>query len=129
METFYHVAGMLGFFLALRSLVMIPPANASTLRTAQIVVAFVAQVVINNTAPEIIDVLGAAFIFLAAVVVTFEIQIYKGFAKCCFCSCCRPQVRATEELVRRATLEDISVEQDIRPQAPGRIRTVSISLS
>ena len=116
---------MLGFFLILRALVMIPPSVAATLRTGQIVVAFVAQVLINNTIPGVVDVLGAAFIFLAAMVVTFEVQIYKGIEKCCFCDCCRPQVSATI----RASEEAINVAEDIRPQAPGRIRTVSHSLS
>ena len=125
MKTFYHVAGLLGFYFTLTSLVMIPPSNVATLRTAQIVVAFVAQVIINNTIPEIIDVLGALFIFLAAVVVTFESQIYEGLVENCPCYCFRPHVRAT--IIE--TEEAINVPQDIRPQAPGRVRVASISLS
>ena len=108
--------------LLFKALVMIPPSTASTLRTAQIIVAFVAQVLINNNIPEIIDVLGAGFIFLAAMMVTFEDQICKGCAKCCPCYCCI-QVRAETREVSSQTAEHI------RPQAPGRIRTVSHSLT
>ena len=103
---------------------MISPSIAAVSRTCQIVVAFVAQVVINKNIPSVIDVLGAAFIFLAALAVTFEDQINKGIAKVC-CPCCRPQARD----IIGATEEAVSVSQDVRPQAPGRIRTVSHSLS
>ena len=102
---------------------MIPPSTASTLRTSQIIVAFVAQVLINHNIPEIIDVLGAAFIFLAAMMVTFEDQICTGFKKCCPCHCCRPQI----DLESRETATQS--QEDLRPMAPGRIRTVSHSLS
>ena len=99
---------------------MIPPSTVSTLRTSQIIVAFVAQVLINKNTPAVIDVLGAAFIFLAAIMVTFEEQICKGCAKCCICDCCRPQIQV-----------DTSTQtaDRLRPQAPGRIRTVSHSLT
>ena len=110
---------MSGFVFTLKALVMIPPNNVATLRTSQIIVAFVAQVLVNNTMPSVIDVLGAAFIFLAAVAVTFEDQIYKFIVGCCPCYCCRPSVEQVE----------MPVVEDPRPQAPGRVRVVSISLS
>ena len=124
-RAFYHITGILGFVTLFKALVMIPPATASTLRTSQIIVAFVAQVLINNTIPEVIDVLGAAFIFIAAMIVTFEEQISKGFVICCPCPCCKPQIvletrevgTQTEDVRRRTSTE------------PGRIRTVSHSLS
>lgn len=102
---------------------MIPPATASTLRTSQIIVAFVAQVLVNHNIPEVIDVLGAAFIFLAAMMVTFEDQICKGFKTCCPCYCCTPQIDVeTREIATQTT-------EHVRPMAPGRIRTASHSLS
>ena len=130
---------MTGVASAMLALLMIPPSTASTLRTSQIVVAFVSQVIISNTMPEVIDVLGAVFILLAALTVTFENQVFKGLRKCCFCDCCKPQVTATISDAEMqltsyrysiaATAEAINVAQDIRPQAPGRVRLVSISLS
>ena len=104
---------------------MIPPSTASTLRTSQIIVAFVAQVLINNNIPEIIDVLGAAFIFIAAMMVTFEEQICKGFGRCCpHMTCCIPHVRLeTREMATQ------TADHAHRVSAPGRIRTVSHSLS
>ena len=102
---------------------MIPPSTVSTLRTSQIIVAFVAQVLINKNTPAVIDVLGAAFIFLAAIMVTFEEQICKGCAKCCICDCCRPQIQVDDNEGQAQTADRL------RPQAPGRIRTVSHSLT
>ena len=102
---------------------MIPPSTVSTLRTSQIIVAFVAQVLINRNTPAVIDVLGAAFIFLAAIMVTFEEQICKGCAKCCICECCRPHPEVDVNGTSTQTPDRL------RPQAPGRIRTVSHSLT
>ena len=115
---------MLGFYFVIQALVMIPPSNAATLRTSQIIVAFVAQVLINHNIPAVIDVLGAAFIFLAAMTVTFENEIYKALYFCCPCYCCRPEVTVTI-----SAAEPADVRQDVRPQAPGRVRVVSISMS
>ena len=104
---------------------MIPPSTASTLRTSQIIVAFVAQVLINNNIPEIIDVLGAAFIFVAAMMVTFEEQICKGFSTCCpLMTCCLPHVQVEMREIATQTAEHVH-----RTTATGRIRTVSHSLS
>ena len=116
---------MLGFFSLLNALLLIPPSIAAVSRTCQIVIAFVAQVLINKNVPGVIDVLGAAFILLAAIAVTFEEQINNGVEKCCFCYCCRPQDRD----ITGVTQETVNLAEDFRPQAPGRIRTVSHSLS
>ena len=102
---------------------MIPPSTASTLRTSQIIVAFVSQVLINHNIPEIIDVLGAAFIFLAAMMVTFEHQICKGIKTCCPFHCVRAPVEVETRDFATQTAENS------RPMAPGRIRTASHSLS
>ena len=115
--------GILGFVLLFKALVMIPPSTASTLRTSQIIVAFVAQVLVNHNIPEIIDVLGAAFIFLAAMMVTFEDQICSCVKKCCPCPCCSPNIDVESSDTATPT------QEDLRPMAPGRIRTVSHSLS
>ena len=45
------VIGLFGFFCTTRSLTMIPPSTVATLRTSQIFIAFIAQVLwIQNTA-------------------------------------------------------------------------------
>ena len=102
---------------------MIPPSTASTLRTSQIIVAFIAQAFVNHKIPEIIDMLGAAFVFLAAMMVTFEDQICKGIKTCCPFHC----VRAPAEVGTREM--GTQTAEPIRPMAPGRIRTASHSLS
>ena len=120
---FITFTGILGFLLLFKALIMIPPSTVSTLRTSQIIVAFAAQVLINKNTPAVIDVLGAAFIFLAAIMVTFEEQICKGCAKCCICECCRPHPEVDVNGTSTQTVDRL------RPQAPGRIRTVSHSLT
>lgn len=75
--------GIFGFWLFLKSLLFISPTIVSTLRTSEIVLAFIAQIAITNTVPAAIDVLGAMFIFVAAVILTIENQIVKTMKKCC----------------------------------------------
>ena len=80
---------------------MVPPATVATLRTTEIVVAFVVQVLFTHLVPELIDVLGAAFVFLAAIALVFEKNIYDGLSKVLCCDCCKtlnsPQERLIEE--------------------------------
>ena len=58
----YFFLGMFGFFLMFMSCQMIPPAVVSTLRTTEIVVAFITQSLLTNKSPQIIDTLGATFV-------------------------------------------------------------------
>ena len=51
---------MIGFLFEFKSLRMVPPSTVATLRTTEIVVAFVAQILLTNTSPEPLDTLGAA---------------------------------------------------------------------
>ena len=90
---------MIGFLFEFKSLRMVPPATVATLRTTEIVVAFVAQSLLTNTSPELMDTLGATFIFSAAIALIFEKHIYDGVAKL-FCICktlYSPHERLVEE--------------------------------
>jgi len=107
--------GLLGFYLEFRSLTMVSPTIVSTLRTTEIVVAFVGQVLITLVVPNLIDVLGASFVFIAALVLIFESRIYEGVSKICSNRCCRPLVTATESLT--GATEGIVFAQDVRHQA------------
>ena len=67
---------------------MVPPATVATLRTTEIVVAFVAQILLTNVIPQIIDSIGAALVFFAALSIIFEKHIYNGASKLFCCKCC-----------------------------------------
>jgi len=73
--------GMLGYLFEFQSCKMIPPGTVATLRTTEIVVAFVAQVIFTHIVPEFIDILGAAFVFIAAIVLIFEKNIHQGLSR------------------------------------------------
>ena len=77
---------MIGFLFEFKSCQMVPPSTVATLRTTEIIVAFVTQALITHKSPEIIDTLGAALVFLAAIALIFEKHIYDGLAKI-FCIC------------------------------------------
>ena len=64
---------------------MVPPATVATLRTSEIVVAFIAQSLLTNKPPAISDILGAAFVFLAALALIFEKHINNGLSRI-FCN-------------------------------------------
>ena len=64
---------------------MIPPATVSTLRTTEIVVAFITQSLLTNKSPQIIDTLGATFVIVAAIAIIFETNIQKRLSKI-FCN-------------------------------------------
>lgn len=76
---------------------MIPPATVSTLRTTEIVVAFITQSLLTNKSPQIIDTLGATFVILAAIAIIFENNIQKRLSKI-FCNAAQPP-SAHERLV------------------------------
>ena len=68
---------------------MIPPATVSTLRTTEIVVAFITQSLLTNKSPQTIDTLGATFVILAAIATIFETHIHKRLSKI-FCITAQP---------------------------------------
>lgn len=72
--------GMVGFGCTIYSLIMIPPSTAATLRTSQIIVAFIAQIIIMNNIPAVLDIMGASLIFVAAMAITFEPMIQRKLA-------------------------------------------------
>ena len=106
---------MLGFYLEFKSLSMVSPTIVSTLRTTEIVVAFIAQILITLIMPQLIDTLGAMFVFLAALVLIFEGRIYEGVSKICGNRCCRPLASATEGIT--GVTDEIVYAQDVRHQA------------
>lgn len=72
-------SGIFGFWLALMACRMIDPAIVSTLRTTEIVVAFLGQNILTNVAPELLKVSGAAFIILAALALIFEKKLSTAY--------------------------------------------------
>ena len=80
---------MFGFFLMFMSCQMIPPATVSTLRTTEIVVAFITQSLLTNKSPQVIDTLGATFVILAAIAIIFETHIHNWLSKI-FCNTAQP---------------------------------------
>ena len=87
--TFLRLLGMLGFLFEFKSCRMVAPATVATLRTTEIVVAFVAQILLTNIIPQVIDILGAAFVFFAATTLIFEKLIYDVFSKLFSCNRCK----------------------------------------
>ena len=77
----FFYKGMIGFLFEFKSCQMVPPSTVATLRTTEIIVAFVAQILITHKSPELIDTLGAAFVFSAAIALIFEKHINNGLAK------------------------------------------------
>ena len=67
--------GLTAFYLELKALTLVPPSVFATLRTSQILVAFSAQCVINQSLPSIVDVAGAGLVFISAVAIVLEPQL------------------------------------------------------
>jgi len=67
---------------------MVPPATVATLRTFEIVIAFVAQILLTCVVPQIIDSIGAALVFFASIAIIFEKHIYNGVSKLFCGKCC-----------------------------------------
>ena len=66
---------------------MVPPATVATLRTFEIVIAFVAQILLTSVVPQIIDSTGAALVFFASIAIIFEKHIYNCISKLFCCKC------------------------------------------
>ena len=98
---------MLGFFFEFKSCQMIPPSTVATLRTTEIVVAFVAQVIITHIIPECIDILGAVLVFSAAIILIFEKNIYAGMSKI-NCNRCKRTNSTQERLVEETNNEIVT---------------------
>jgi len=106
-------SGMLGFLFEFKSCQMVPPGTVATLRTTEIVVAFVAQVLFTHIVPEFIDILGAAFVFIAAIALVFEKNIYEGISKVFYCDCCKREPSSQERLIEETNEVIVSQNNDI----------------
>ena len=51
---------------------MIPPATVSTLRTTEIIVACIVNIILTHRMPEPFDIIGSSLVFLAALCLIFE---------------------------------------------------------
>lgn len=80
-------SGIFGFWLAFMSCRMIKPAIVSTLRTTEIIVAFLVQSFLSNTVPELTKSCGALFVLLAALALIFEKHLYNGSSKLLYKDC------------------------------------------
>ena len=110
MHIFQSFTGMLGFLFEFKSCQMAPPATVATLRTTEIVVAFVTQILLTHKAPQLIDTLGAIFVFTAALVLIFEKQIYDRLLKLlCFCT----TSTSAHERLNEETDQTIDTENNI----------------
>ena len=96
---FLRLLGMLGFLFEFKSCRMVAPATVATLRTTEIVVAFVAQILLTSIIPQVIDILGAAFVFFAATALIFEKLIYDIIAKLFSCNRCKT-IQVSQDRVR-----------------------------
>ena len=106
---------MLGFLFEFKSCRMVPPATVATLRTTEIVVAFVTQILLTSIIPQVIDILGAGLVFFAAMALIFEKQIYGGLSKLLCCECCKifakSQDRASQETDQHVVPQSIITEE------------------
>eukprot|EP00095_Tigriopus_kingsejongensis_P011145 maker-scaffold534_size144770-snap-gene-0.34 protein:Tk11145 transcript:maker-scaffold534_size144770-snap-gene-0.34-mRNA-1 annotation:"solute carrier family 35 member g1-like" len=92
------LSGMFCYFSMIVALVLqVPPSTVSTLRTLQIIVAFLVQIMVSHTMPGLVDLLGATLVFLCALGITFEDKI----ALCIENRCC------SRNLLLRRTYEEI----------------------
>jgi len=91
LEWTYHIgisiSGIIGFFLGFKSLQMIPPATVSTLRSTEIIVACVINVILTRTIPEPFQIIGSSLVFLAVLSLIFEEQLSKSIVKLFFPKC------------------------------------------
>ena len=99
---------MLGFLFEFKSCQMVAPATVATLRTTEIVVAFVAQILLTHKSPELFDTLGSIFVFAAAVALIFEKQIYDGLSKLFIM--CPPSSTSSHEILNEETTETIDTQ-------------------
>ena len=54
---------------------MVPPATVSVLRTTEIVVAYVVNIILTMTMPEILNIFGSFLVLVAAIALIFEKEI------------------------------------------------------
>ena len=62
---------------------MVPPSTVSTLRTTEIVVAYVVNILLTNAIPELINILGSFLVLVAAIALIFEKEIDKNVSWIC----------------------------------------------
>ena len=74
------LSGLLCIYTEIGALQIVPPAVFATLRTSQIIVAFIAQCIMNAAMPAVIDVAGAGLVFASAMAITFEPRLSKMIA-------------------------------------------------
>ena len=70
-----YFLGIIGFFLAYKSLQIIHPATYATVTSTEIVIAFVANMILNNEIAKPMEIIGSSFVFLATLGLIFEKQI------------------------------------------------------
>ena len=64
---------------------MVPPSIVSTLRTTEIVVAYVMNIILTNSTPEMINSFGSFLVLVTAIVLIFEKEIDKSASYLCSC--------------------------------------------
>ena len=64
---------------------MIPPGTVATLRTTEIVVAYLVNIMITQSLPEIPNMFGALLVLLSAISLIFEKPINDKLSKEIFC--------------------------------------------
>ena len=72
---------------------MISPATVAILRTTEIVIAFIANILLTFKVPEYTEILGASCVFLAALSLIFEERV----SKCKLWICCHNCDEANEQ--------------------------------
>ena len=100
------ITGIVGFFFEYKSLQMIPPATVSVLRTTEIVVAYVVNIILTMTMPEILNIFGSFLVLLAAIALIFEKELDKKVEWIC----CRRNYDKLDE--QRNLIDNESDEND-----------------
>ena len=62
---------------------MVPPSIVSTLRTTEIVVAYVMNIILTNSTPEMVNTFGSFLVLVAAIILIFEKEIEKSTSYLC----------------------------------------------
>ena len=64
---------------------MIPSGTVATLRTTEIVIAYLANIVISHSIPKLPNIFGAIAILFAAIALIFEEKISEKISSSLFC--------------------------------------------
>ena len=64
---------------------MIPSGTVATLRTTEIVIAYLANIVISHSIPKLPNIFGAIVILFAAIALIFEEKISEKISSSLFC--------------------------------------------